>query len=74
MFDDVMVLARRELENFSGVVRDSFGQSIIDEVYYPMNQNLLSLYKLNEYYETQMNGVEKELQELRKIGSLPYEY
>jgi hypothetical protein len=39
-----------------------------------MNQNLLSLYKLNEYYETQMNGVEKELQELRKIGSLPYEY
>ena len=73
MFDDLMVLAAREADKFSDFVRDSYGQSVLHEVYHPMNQNLLALHKLSEHYESQMNGIERELQEIRMLGSMLHE-
>jgi len=67
MFDDVLGLAMRCVEDFRGGVRDSFGQSIVEDVLAPVLSEIESLRRFNEEFRQQAFTIDRILEETRAI-------
>ena len=67
MFDNALGMATRCVEDFSGVVRDSFGASIITDVLEPILKELDSLRAFNEAFQQQAINIDRVLEDARTI-------
>jgi len=73
VFEELLALAERSMANFSSSVRDSFGASIISEVYEPMLGELKCLLEMEETLMAGMAEIDRRLEEIKAIGMQKHE-
>lgn len=67
MFDDAIGMATRCRDEFRDGVRDSFGQSILTDVFTPILKDIESLRRFNEEFRRQAITIDRILEEARAI-------
>lgn len=73
MFDDLFNLTSQRMGSFSDTVRDEFGQSIISDVFEPLLQDICSLQKMGELFQTRAVEIDQLSAELQLIGNMRHE-
>lgn len=67
IFKDINHNLKNELNIFQENIQDSFGNSIIKEVYHPMISDINTLETTEENIEIKLMEIESNLQEIRLI-------
>ena len=73
MFDELFFMTAQQTGNFSDIVRDEFGQSIISDVFEPLLQDISSLQKMGELFQTRVAEIDQLIRELKTIGCVGHE-
>lgn len=69
MFDDLYYSTSQQMSVFSDTVRDQFGQSMISDVFEPIQQEINGLQQLDDHLQNTFREVDSLFAELRSIGS-----
>ena len=69
MFEELVSLTSVRMTSFAGTINDSFGQSIIDDVFTPMLANLTALQHMSASSCEQGAAIDRISAEVRTIGS-----
>ena len=69
MFDDIFNITSRNMEAFSGAVRDHFGQSIISDVFEPILDDISHLQQMEIFFQEKVLEMDNITEELKSIGN-----
>lgn len=68
MFDELFNMTAQQMGNFSDIVRDEFGQSIVSDVFEPLLQEISSLRQMEELFQARAAEMDRLMEELQSIG------
>jgi len=67
MLNELLDTIHHSSSLFEDTVRDSFGQSILNDIFVPVINEINSLQRLNEHLEHKENELKHQLEQIRSI-------
>lgn len=67
MLNELISLTRKSYSLFKDTVRDSFGYSIINDVYEPIMNEIKSLQRLDDHFRQKANEINRLLEQTKSI-------